>query len=177
MMSAGYGTDPKYNSAYDQSADAMYHNSANSGDMSIIPEIPGLLLHKSDHVGVYIGNGKVIEAYGTAEGVIKSALSDGNWDRWYEYKPITYAGTVLKIDTTVDVTETVGESYTFKTTSQQTPSVTVGTGGVVSLSHVRRSGYNDFWKIVFVGQSGQSAGIYTARPGEQPLKRFVAHVA
>lgn len=177
MMSIGYGKDPTYNPNYDQNADTMYNQSINKGDMSIIPEIPGLLLHKPGHVGVYIGNNKVIEAYGTAKGVIQSDLPNGNWDHWYEYKSITYSGTVVKIDTTMDVVKNNGETYVFKTTSQQTPSVTVGTGGVVSLSHVSRIGYDDFWKITFIGQSGQSAGIYTAGPGEQPLKRFVARIS
>lgn len=176
MMSTGYGKNPTYNSNFDKSADAMYNKSINKGVISIIPEIPGLLLHKSGHVGVYIGNKKVIEAYSTKKGVIQSVLADGNWDHWYEYKAITYSGTVVKIDTTVDVTKSKGESYIFKTTSQQTPSVTVGTSGVVSLSHVSRSGYNDFWKIVFIGRSGQATGIYTAGPDEQPLKRFVARI-
>lgn len=89
---------------------------------------------------------------------------------------LTNSDTVVQIDTTMDVSKSKGESYTFKTTSQQTPSVTVGTSGVVSLSHVSRSGYNDFWKITFVGKSGQSTGIYTAGPYEQPLKRFIACV-
>ena len=90
---------------------------------------------------------------------------------------ITDSGTVVQIDTTMDVTKKHGETYVFKTTSPQTPTVTVGTSGVVTLTHLRREDQSDFWKLLFVGQSGQSAGIYTAGPGEEPLKRFVARVA
>lgn len=37
---------------------------------------------KYGHVGLYIGNGEVIEAYGTAKGVIKSKVNDKRWTNW-----------------------------------------------------------------------------------------------
>ena len=40
------------------------------------------------HVGLYIGNGEVIEAKGTAAGVIKSTLS--GWTAWGEMKGVDY---------------------------------------------------------------------------------------
>lgn len=73
-----------------------------------------------------------------------------------------------------------GTSYDESLTiSAQTPSVTVGTGGVVALTHSSRDNVNgyDLWKLNYVGSSGSAAGIFTAGPGEQPLKRFVARVA
>lgn len=93
------------------------------------------------------------------------------------WKGIPY--TVVGIDTTMDVTKSKGETYTFKTISSQTPTVTVGTSGVVTLTHLSRDNSNgsDLWQLSYVGSSGAAAGIYTAGPGEQPLKRFVARVA
>ena len=91
------------------------------------------------------------------------------------WKGIPY--TVVDIDTTTDVTKSAGQTYIFKTTSAQTPTVTVGTSGVVTLTHLRREGQSDFWNLLYIGTSGQAAGIYTAGPGEQPLRRFVARVA
>lgn len=90
----------------------------------------------------------------------------------------TYGSTVVGIDTTTDVTESHGRTYVFKTGSPQTPTVTVGTSGVVTLMHLSRdnSKGSDTWKLTYVGNSGASAGIYTQGPGEQPLKRFVARV-
>ena len=84
--------------------------------------------------------------------------------------------TSVQIDTTVDVTKEVGEVYTFKTTSTQVPTVTVGTQGVVRLMHCRREMQSDYWHLFFIGKPGTSAGIYTAAPGEEPTKRFVARV-
>lgn len=42
------------------------------------------------HVGIYIGNGKCIEARGTVYGVVESAIS--RWDEWGEIKGIDYGG-------------------------------------------------------------------------------------
>lgn len=37
---------------------------------------------KYGHVGLYVGNGTVIEAYGTAKGVITSRVTDKRWTNW-----------------------------------------------------------------------------------------------
>lgn len=42
------------------------------------------------HVGLYIGDGKVIEAKGTAYGVVQSEVS--TWTHWSELKGVDYAG-------------------------------------------------------------------------------------
>jgi len=86
------------------------------------------------------------------------------------------AQTAVKIDTTCDVEKQQGEFYTFKTACNQQPTVTVGTPGVVALQHCRREMDADYWHLCYIGPSGSAAGIYTTAPGEQPLKRFVAHV-
>lgn len=41
------------------------------------------------HVGLYIGNGEVIEAKGTAYGVVKSKVTQ--WDEWSELKGVDYS--------------------------------------------------------------------------------------
>lgn len=42
------------------------------------------------HVGLYIGNGKVIEAKGTQAGVIESKATDKKWTYWGELKGVDY---------------------------------------------------------------------------------------
>lgn len=44
------------------------------------------------HVGLYIGNGKVIEASGTQAGVITTSISDKKWAEWGELKGVQYEG-------------------------------------------------------------------------------------
>ena len=42
------------------------------------------------HIGLYVGDGKVIEAHGTRSGVIESDLSD--WDEWGTLSAVDYSG-------------------------------------------------------------------------------------
>ena len=43
------------------------------------------------HVGLFIGDGKVIEAYGTQKGVIKSSVTDKRWTNWGELDGVQYS--------------------------------------------------------------------------------------
>lgn len=45
------------------------------------------------HVGLYIGNGYVIEAASTRQGVIKSKVTDSKWTNWGELKGVDYNNT------------------------------------------------------------------------------------
>ena len=85
-MSIRYGT----NGMPDIGADAMYRNAAVKGPIGTIPEIPGLAVWKSGHIGVYIGSGEVIEAMGTNYGVVKTQLTDRNWTAWLKIPYIQY---------------------------------------------------------------------------------------
>ena len=75
---------PKYatNGCPDISANQMLSNCVEKGDISSIPEIAGLLVFLQGHVGVYIGDGNVVEAKGHKYGVVKSELCKGHWTHW-----------------------------------------------------------------------------------------------
>ena len=47
---------------------------------------------KYGHVGLYIGNGWVIEAASTKDGVIKTNVSASKWSHWGELKGVNYEG-------------------------------------------------------------------------------------
>ena len=81
-----YGT----NGMRDVSADQMYQNAKVSGSMDTMPDIPGIAVWKSGHIGVYIGNGEVIEAMGTKHGVVKTKLGDRGWKAWLKIPYISY---------------------------------------------------------------------------------------
>ena len=81
-----YGT----NGMPDIGADAMYRNAKVKGSIDTIPEVPGLAVWHSGHIGVYIGNGQVIEAMGTKYGVVKTQLSQRSWTAWLEIPYIHY---------------------------------------------------------------------------------------
>ncbi len=85
-MTIRYGS----NGMPDIGADAMYYNAQVKGPISTIPETPGLAVWYSGHIGVYIGSGEVIEAMGTAYGVVKTRLNERSWTAWLEVPYINY---------------------------------------------------------------------------------------
>lgn len=74
----------------DYGANQMYRSASVSGTIDTIPEIPGLAVWCNGHIGVYIGNGEVIEAMGTRYGVVRTRLADRNWTHWLEIEYISY---------------------------------------------------------------------------------------
>ncbi|MGE4273232.1 MAG: hypothetical protein AB7E31_10225 [Desulfitobacterium sp.] len=86
-MEIEYGT----NGMPDISADSMYKNAAVSGSMDTMPDVPGIAVWKSGHIGIYVGNGKVIEAMGTKYGVVKTNLADRSWSAWLKIPYINYS--------------------------------------------------------------------------------------
>ena len=74
----------------DVGADQIYEIAAEKGNMSTMPEIPGLIVHAQGHVGIYIGDGYVIEAMGTRYGVVKTRVENRNWTGWCKNPFITY---------------------------------------------------------------------------------------
>lgn len=67
----------------------MVYSAYNGGSMDTLPEIPGLILYTPGHVGVYIGNGLVVEAQMEEVGVIMSSL-DYRWQAWFMLPGIDY---------------------------------------------------------------------------------------
>ena len=71
------------------------------------------------HVGLYIGNGEVIEASSTETGVIKSKITNTKWKEWGELK---------------------GVDYDTKSSSNETPTSQVGSAVVNAVRVALRSG-------------------------------------
>ena len=75
---------PKYNAAQDVAVEGLYRTCHRRGGISTLPETPGVCVFMANmgHVGVYIGNGEVVEAMGHAVGVVKTKLAGRGWDYW-----------------------------------------------------------------------------------------------
>lgn len=72
------------------------------GTIDTIPEIPGIAVRYDGHVGVYIGNGEVVEERGFAYGCVKTKLKDRKWLHWYKIPTIIYdANTVAPASQTL----------------------------------------------------------------------------
>ena len=85
-MTIAYGT----NGMPDTSANQMFYAASVSGPIGTIPDTPGIAVWHDGHIGVYIGNGEVIEAMGTKHGVVKTRLTERNWTHWLEIPYINY---------------------------------------------------------------------------------------
>ena len=88
------GIDYGSNGMPDYSANEMYRNAVSKGaahgEIADMPEIPGLILWKEGHTGVYIGGGYAVEAMSTSKGVCKTEVAGRGWQAWYELPYIDY---------------------------------------------------------------------------------------
>ena len=96
---------PEYNPATDFCADNAFYDAKEKGRFDEFPktDMPGLCLWKDGHIGVYIGNGKVIESHGTEYGVIQTPLTgEGStaWTNWLKYPNIKYEEEIVMEDKT-----------------------------------------------------------------------------
>ena len=75
-------------------ADGMFEYAKSKGlewgTIDTIPEIPGIAVRYAGHVGIYIGNGEVIEERGFKYGCVKTKLKDRKWLHWYKIPTIKY---------------------------------------------------------------------------------------
>lgn len=75
----------------DMSADMCYNHCTRKGiGIGTMPDIPGVLVFMQGHVGVYVGNGEVIEARGHRFGVVVTKLKERPWKRWALLDEIQY---------------------------------------------------------------------------------------
>ena len=78
--------DGKYasNGMPDKGAKGMYNAAKIKGKISTLPEIPGALVWTSSqgHVGVYVGNGYVVELRGFAYGSQRNKLTSRSFTHW-----------------------------------------------------------------------------------------------
>jgi len=94
------GTEATYTSKYgsngcpDKGANGMFTYAKSKGmawgAIGTLPEIAGLALYKSGHVGYYAGNGYAIEWKGFSYGCIKTKVAGRGWTHWYKLPFIQY---------------------------------------------------------------------------------------
>ena len=79
-----FEANPKYGSNHcpDVSANGMLNVCTQTGDIRTIPDIPGLVVWKTGHIGVYIGGGYTIEMRGFDYDCVKRKVTDGPWTKW-----------------------------------------------------------------------------------------------
>lgn len=74
----------------DRNANSFKSQFTESGRIDTTPEIPGLAVWRSGHIGVYEGNGCVLEFRGTDYGCVRTKLSARNFTHWGKISGVTY---------------------------------------------------------------------------------------
>ena len=90
LWSENPNSSPLYSAKQDKDVNGMKANCSERGTLETMPDIPGVLVFMPGHVGVYVGNGKVIEARGHAYGVVETNLVGRGWKEWGKLNWIEY---------------------------------------------------------------------------------------
>ncbi|MDR1913673.1 MAG: C40 family peptidase [Clostridiales bacterium] len=85
-----------YNKTYDVNTALAYNRAEEKGVLSTMPDIPGVILYKKGHVGIYCGEGLFIEMLGHGVGMREGGVSNGKitsgseFTNWFKDVNITY---------------------------------------------------------------------------------------
>ena len=82
-----------YDKALDINAGTMLKRAEVKGSIDTMPEQPGICVYMKDHVGIYAGNGRVIESTPSpcfGNGVVMTRLTDREWSDWFRLSGISY---------------------------------------------------------------------------------------
>ena len=79
-----------YTPSLDLGANTYYNRATEKGTIKTMPDIPGLAVWKEGHIGIYVGNGEVIEARGFDYGVQKYKLADRPYTKWLKIPGLEY---------------------------------------------------------------------------------------
>lgn len=90
----------RYNAATDRGTGGLYREAKEKGIISTLPELPGTVVYKEGHVGVYIGDGNVIECTlgSRGDGIVKTKIHDTKWTHWLKVPEIDYIETTREPD-------------------------------------------------------------------------------
>jgi hypothetical protein len=101
-----HNSEIRYDASTDVSANGMYSRAKEKGVISNMPDIVGVCVWKQGHIGIYIGDGQVIESHGTKYGVIQTPLKGAGstpWTHWLKCPYIDYINPVIeKINEVLD---------------------------------------------------------------------------
>lgn len=92
----------KANGCPDTSANGMIKLCTEKGKLNTMPDEPGLVVHKDGHIGIYVGDGMVVEMNSFAKDCLKRKISAGGWAGWGRLP-----GSLIRYEAEEDTPETV----------------------------------------------------------------------
>lgn len=106
----------------DKNETGFFNEATEKGSIDTIPEIPGLMVYQPGHIGVYLGNGQVIEATAAFDKKIVITYFKGNhpdtsykrttWTHWFKMPYLTYDA---QEETNDEFAHALGETVRFTT--------------------------------------------------------------
>ena len=107
-------SEPIYKAAQDVAVSGLYMVCSESGSIDTMPDIPGVCVFMRDmsHVGVYVGDGYVVEATGHARGVVKTKLAGRGWGLWGKPRWISYEATATPTQPAQTTTQATASTLT-----------------------------------------------------------------
>lgn len=153
----------------DRAANTFRSQFTKRGKIADMPEIPGLAVWKDGHIGIYIGNGKVIEARGYKYGVVESTLSSQEWKEWGQISGVTYS-TKPAIETTGICTKAEANVYS----EARNTSKVVGRMPLGAKIEIIKTWVNPTWhKIWYNGKEAYMWNGYVELPASWEVKRLL----
>lgn len=87
IVGAMRSVNPSYG---DRQANKFFDECTKTGPISTIPEVPGLCVWRNGHIGIYEGNGYVLEFRGTDYGAVRTRLKDRDFTHWGYLRDVNY---------------------------------------------------------------------------------------
>lgn len=84
---------PNFSIFPDTSAEDLFRTASKKGDISTLPEIPGIILYdrNTPHIGIYVGNGMVVDDRTFTQGTMYTSVSQYTWTNWIMLDQMDYS--------------------------------------------------------------------------------------
>lgn len=107
-------SEPIYKAAQDVAVSGLFMACSESGSIDTMPDTPGVCVFMRDmsHVGVYVGDGYVVEATGHARGVVKTKLAGRGWGLWGKPRWISYEAAATPAQPAQTTTQSTASTLT-----------------------------------------------------------------
>lgn len=107
-------SEPIYKASQDVAVSGLFMACPENGSIDTMPDLPGVCVFMRDmsHVGVYVGDGYVVEATGHAKGVVKTKLAGRGWGLWGKPRWISYTDAATPSQPAQTTTPTTASALT-----------------------------------------------------------------